>query len=69
MYYVYLLRLANGSIYTGSTLDLKRRLKDHDSGKSLATRNLRPLKLIWNAAFPSRLTARRFEVLWSSLQK
>jgi putative endonuclease len=66
MYYVYFLRLANGSIYTGSTPDLKRRLKDHDSGKSLATKNLRPLKLIWYAAFPSRLTARRFEAYLKS---
>lgn len=66
MYYVYLLKLANNFIYTGSTPDLKRRLKDHNSGKSLATKNLRPLKLVWYAAFPQRLVARRFEAYLKS---
>ena len=61
MYYVYLLKLKNGNIYTGSTPDLKRRLREHEIGKSLATKNFRPVKLIWYGVFPARLLARRFE--------
>ena len=61
MYFVYLLRLANQKIYTGSTPDLRGRLKEHSQGKALAIRNLRPVRLIWYSAFPTRLAARRFE--------
>ncbi|MCR4278970.1 MAG: GIY-YIG nuclease family protein [bacterium] len=61
MYYVYLLKLSNGSIYTGSTPDLKRRINQHESGYADATKNFRPLLLIWYCAFPTLLQARRFE--------
>jgi len=61
MYYVYLLRLADGSYYTGSTPDLKKRLVEHDGGKAISTSNLRPIKLVWYCAFPTRIQARRFE--------
>lgn len=61
MYYTYLLKLSNSKIYTGSTPDLKRRITEHDTGKCEATKNFRPLKLIWYCAFENRLQARRFE--------
>ncbi|OGH12713.1 MAG: hypothetical protein A2776_03290 [Candidatus Levybacteria bacterium RIFCSPHIGHO2_01_FULL_40_10] len=61
MYYVYLLRLVNKSIYTGSTPDLKRRVMEHESGKSISTKNYRPVKMIWYCAFTNRLQARKFE--------
>ena len=61
MFYVYLLKLSNEKIYTGSTDDLEARLSRHKSGKVLATRDLRPVKLIWYCAFPTRPQARQFE--------
>lgn len=61
MYYVYLLKLKNGSFYTGSTPNLEHRIKEHATGKCKSTEKLRPLKLIWFCAFPNRLLARRFE--------
>ena len=61
MYFVYLLKLAGGNIYTGSTPDLGRRLKDHLEGRCKSTQDYRPIKLIWYCAFPNRLIARRFE--------
>lgn len=61
MYYVYLLKLSNDSVYTGCTPDLKRRIQEHETGKTESTKDLRPLKLIWYCAFPSRIQARRFE--------
>lgn len=61
MYYVYLLNLSNKKIYTGSTDDLKKRIAKHEKGECLATRNFRPLKLLWYSAFRTRIEARRFE--------
>jgi len=61
MYYVYLLKLSNSKIYTGSTPDLKRRTKEHKEGMCESTRNFRPMELVWYCAFPDRLSARKFE--------
>jgi len=61
MYYVYLLRLKNEDVYTGSTPDLRKRLKEHQAGKAVATRNMRPVTLLWFSVFPSRFLARQFE--------
>ena len=46
MYYVYILLLSNKQLYTGSTGDLGQRMKDHENGKVISTKNRRPLKLI-----------------------
>ncbi len=48
MYYLYILQsLADGNFYTGITNDLKRRLKEHSSGKNISTKGRRPFKLIY----------------------
>jgi putative endonuclease len=47
-YYVYLLlSLKDKRTYLGSTVDLQRRLWEHNQGKSKSTKNRRPLKLIY----------------------
>ncbi len=61
MYYVYLLKLINREIYTGSTPNLKERYQEHRNGQVISTKHLRPLKLIWFCGFLTRLQARRFE--------
>ncbi|MDO8584357.1 MAG: GIY-YIG nuclease family protein [bacterium] len=61
MYYVYLLRMSNDEIYTGSTPDLVNRKKEHDRGECVSTKKFRPLELIWYCAFPTLLQARQFE--------
>ncbi|MBU1036838.1 GIY-YIG nuclease family protein [Patescibacteria group bacterium] len=61
MYYVYLLRLVNNYIYTGSTPNLKRRLGQHNKGLCISTRDFRPVKLVWYCVFSDKLLARRFE--------
>lgn len=49
---VYLLRSKkDGRTYLGSTDNLTRRLSEHNSGKSLATKNRRPLRLIYTEEF------------------
>ena len=51
MYYIYLLRCQNNSLYTGITTDVTRRLQEHQKGKKCAkyTRIYTPLKMeaIW----------------------
>jgi putative endonuclease len=46
MWYIYIVECADGSLYTGITTDVNRRLLEHNSGKGAKyTRNRRPVKL------------------------
>ena len=48
MNYTYILRCADGSLYTGWTNDLERRIKAHNAGTgSKYTRARRPVELVW----------------------
>lgn len=38
MYYVYIVQSEQNKIYCGSTNNLRRRLKEHNSGKSFSTK-------------------------------
>ena len=66
MYFVYLLRLSDGRYYTGSTPDLRRRLKQHQDGLVISTKDQLPVKLVWYSVFANRLLARRFEAYMKS---
>jgi predicted GIY-YIG superfamily endonuclease len=63
MYYVYILRSVKflNQIYTGSTPDLKERLKSHNNGANKHTSKFRPWKVIWYGAFSTRQKAEKFE--------
>ncbi len=51
MFYVYILSsLQNGTLYVGSTKDLKRRVKEHNSGQNYYTKRYKPWKLIFYEA-------------------
>ena len=46
--YVYILRCGDGSLYTGATVDLARRLEVHSSGKGAKyTRSHLPVELAY----------------------
>ena len=48
MYCVYvLLSLKDKKFYTGFSQNIRNRLKEHDEGKVISTRNRRPLRLIY----------------------
>jgi putative endonuclease len=50
---MYILRCADGSFYVGSTVDLERRLGQHDAGEGAAyTRRRRPVQLVYCEDFP-----------------
>ena len=61
MYYVYILQLLNRTFYTGYSSNLEQRIRDHRQGKVPRTLKLRPLKLIYYAAFVSKKSALEFE--------
>ena len=48
MYYTYMVRCADDTLYTGWTTDLNRRLAAHNSGKGAKyTRSRRPVVLVY----------------------
>ena len=63
MTYDYLLEsLSNdGQRYVGMTSDLRRRLEEHDAGKSSHTSKFRPWRLVTYVAFSDRIKAEAFE--------
>ena len=71
--YVYLLRCSDGTIYTGWTLDVARRVKTHKQGRGARyTRTRRPVTLIYQERLPSRRAAMRREIAikrWSRARK
>ena len=61
MLYVYLLKLKDGTFYTGSTADLEKRVSAHKLGEVLSTKNKRPLGLVFYCSFSSKEKALMFE--------
>lgn len=61
-YYVYILQSQKDqSLYIGYSSNLRKRVKEHNMGKSLATRPFRPYRLIFYEAFINRIDARHRE--------
>jgi putative endonuclease len=61
VYYVYILQLRDKTCYHGSSDNLKQRVKDHKYGLVESTKNLRPFKLVYYAAFDTKSLALNFE--------
>jgi putative endonuclease len=61
VYYTYILQLSDKTYYTGFSADLKSRINAHQNGDVSQTRKLRPLKLVYYSAFPSKKLALDFE--------
>ena len=61
-WFVYVLRCADGSLYSGITKDIKRRCQQHNNGTaSRYTRSRLPTKLVWQEAHPSQSSALKRE--------
>jgi putative endonuclease len=62
MYYVYVLRSEkNNRLYTGCTDNVARRVTEHNSGMSKATKYGRPYRLLYHEAAPTKEDALRRE--------
>ena len=61
-YYTYVLQSkTKGNFYTGTTKNLKQRLKQHNNGIVVSTKSMRPLQLIYFEACPNKDDAYRRE--------
>ena len=63
MYYLYILECADLTLYTGITVDLERRVLEHNTSKAGAkyTKARRPVQLIYSKKFRTRSTASKEE--------
>jgi len=62
MPWTYIVECADGSYYVGSTVDLGRRVAEHNEGIGATyTRRRRPVRLVWAAEFERVFDAYLFE--------
>ena len=62
MFYVYVLKSQKDEeLYIGSTKDLKRRIREHQTGQSFSTKFRRPFELIYYEAYKIEKDARERE--------
>ncbi|QLE01148.1 GIY-YIG nuclease family protein [Galbibacter sp. BG1] len=60
--FVYVIRsLKDARFYVGMTMDVEKRLKEHNSGKTKSTKGYRPWILIHTEVLPDREAARARE--------
>ena len=58
MFYIYILQSGKDEhFYTGYTDDLQKRVKEHNDGKVISTKNRLPLKLVYYEACPNQQDA------------
>ena len=71
MYFLYILQCADGTLYTGITTNLDRRLKEHNSSHLGAkyTRPRRPVKLVYSRTFTDRSQALVGEAAFKKLSR
>jgi predicted GIY-YIG superfamily endonuclease len=69
-WFVYILRCADGTLYTGITNDLQRRCRQHNEGKaSRYTRCRRPIRLVYHEVVADRSEALRREAAIKALTR
>ena len=71
-WYVYMVRCSDNSLYTGITIDIERRIDEHNSSNRLAakyTRVRRPVSLVYSEALASKSEAAKRESAIKQLNK
>lgn len=70
MNYTYIVKCRDGSLYTGWTTDLERRIKEHNSGKGAKyTKSRRPVALVYYETFDSKQEAMKREYAIKQLRR
>ncbi len=70
MWTVYIVRCANGALYTGITNDLKGRLKAHNEGKGAKyTASFGPVELAWKRRKKDKSSALKLEAAIKKLTR
>lgn len=63
--YMYVLECSDGSLYTGYTTDVKKRVDTHNAGKGAKyTRARLPVTLLYQEEFPNKPSAMSAEALF-----
>ena len=63
MYFVYILKCADETLYTGIATELERRIEEHNGSDKGAkyTRVRRPVRLVYSEEYPDRSAASKRE--------
>lgn len=70
MNYTYIVKCEDGSLYTGWTTDLEKRVKCHNSGRGAKyTRTRRPVELVYYETFSTKQEAMQREWEIKHLQR
>jgi len=70
MYYTYILECSDGSLYTGWTDDIDKRIRVHNAGSgSKYTRSRLPAVLLYSEAFDTKSDAMRRECAIKKLKR
>ena len=70
MNYTYIVQCADGTLYTGWTNCLEKRLKAHNSGKGTKyTKSRKPVELVYKEEFDNKSDALRREAAIKSLTR
>ncbi|MBB30597.1 MAG: endonuclease [Gemmatimonadetes bacterium] len=71
MYYLYILKCKDGTLYTGITVGLEHRVIEHNTSKRGAkyTKSRRPVKLVYSRRFRNRSNAQKEEARIKSLSR
>ena len=70
MYYIYILRCSDGTLYTGYTNNLENRLELHNKGKGAKyTRGRTPVELIYFEEFEDKIEAQKREYALKKLKR
>ncbi len=63
MFYTYVIEsLQDRTVYIGSTEDLRRRLVEHNQGKTKSIKHKVPFRLVYYEAYLSKTQARKREI-------
>ena len=71
IWYVYMVRCNDGTLYTGITNDLVKRVEAHNFGRDGAryTRSRRPVKLVYSQEVESKSAAAKLEYQFKRLPR
>ncbi|PMC34062.1 hypothetical protein CJ195_24940 [Bacillus sp. UMB0899] len=69
-HYFYVLECSDGSYYAGYTVDIERRLHNHNTGKGAKyTRGRTPVTLLYSEEFDSKSEALKMEIKFKKFSK
>lgn len=71
MYYLYILKCSDNTLYTGITTDLERRIFEHNTSLKWAkyTSSRRPVELVYSREYENRSEATKAELEMKKLKR